>query len=163
MSSAERSIRNYLINKKFQVPFALKVALMALVLGLMNIIFFYYSMHSSFNTLVKPLFDAELIDKELFTLFIFELKKTVAFLIIFSLLLSFLAFLISIVLSHKVAGPMVAFKRTFNDILNGKKNKRIFLRKGDQFCEVAQLFNKVADYLIDQHNEKIEESEKVKG
>lgn len=56
-------------------------------------------------------------------------------------------FIFGIVISHKTAGPLYQYSRVLEALVNGEKNARITTREGDEFKEVAVLFNKVIDKL----------------
>jgi len=53
--------------------------------------------------------------------------------------------IISAVLSHKMAGPIYRFEQTFRQVANGDFSQRVHLRKGDQFIEMQDEFNKMMD------------------
>jgi len=53
--------------------------------------------------------------------------------------------LISAILSHKMAGPVYRFEETCKEIANGDFSKRVHLRKGDNFMELQDEFNKMMD------------------
>ena len=55
--------------------------------------------------------------------------------------------LISAVLSHKMAGPVYRFEQTCKAIAKGDFSQRIHLRKGDQFTELQEEFNKMMDVV----------------
>jgi methyl-accepting chemotaxis protein len=47
----------------------------------------------------------------------------------------------TIFLTHKIAGPLFRFQKTFEDITNGNLATRVSLRKGDQAQEILPYFN----------------------
>ena len=53
--------------------------------------------------------------------------------------------LISAILSHKMAGPIYRFEQTCKEVAAGDFSKRVHLRKGDQFLELQDEFNKMMD------------------
>ncbi len=53
--------------------------------------------------------------------------------------------LISAILSHKMAGPVYRFEQTCKAIAKGDFSQRVHLRKGDQFVELQDEFNKMMD------------------
>lgn len=53
--------------------------------------------------------------------------------------------LISAILSHKMAGPVYRFEQTCKAIAKGDFSQRVRLRKGDQFIELQDEFNKMMD------------------
>lgn len=53
--------------------------------------------------------------------------------------------LISAILSHKMAGPVYRFEETCKAIAQGDFSQRVHLRKGDNFMELQDEFNKMMD------------------
>ena len=62
--------------------------------------------------------------------------------------------LISAVVSHKMAGPVYRFEQTCKAIAKGDFSQRVHLRKGDQFMELQDEFNKMMDVVEARINEK---------
>lgn len=62
--------------------------------------------------------------------------------------IAFAAFLFMIgrVLSHRVAGPVFAFERFVNDFIQGK-NRKLKLRKGDEFAHLETLSQLIIEHL----------------
>lgn len=60
--------------------------------------------------------------------------------------------------SHRIAGPILRFNKTLEEILDGNLNTRIQLRDKDEFKETADHFNNMLDSMrervkrIDQYN-----------
>jgi nitrogen fixation/metabolism regulation signal transduction histidine kinase len=52
-----------------------------------------------------------------------------------------------IVLTHKIAGPIMVIKRRMADIERGDFGAQIKLRKGDEFKDLADSFNKMLNSL----------------
>lgn len=55
-------------------------------------------------------------------------------------------FMIGRVLSHRVAGPVFAFERFINDVIQGK-NRKLKLRKGDEFVQLETLSQLILENL----------------
>lgn len=51
--------------------------------------------------------------------------------------------IISIYITHKLAGPIYRFEKTVKDLINGDLSVRIRLRKKDDLKELANLFNQL--------------------
>lgn len=71
----------------------------------------------------------------------FKLLSVVGLLFIASL------FVIGIVISHKTAGPLYQYHKVLEALLNGEQQARITTRDGDDFKEVAVLFNQVIEKM----------------
>jgi methyl-accepting chemotaxis protein len=64
------------------------------------------------------------------------------------LLISFLVtYIMFIYYSHRIAGPAINFKNTFNKIKSGDKSARVSLRKNDYLKELADEFNNMMDSM----------------
>jgi methyl-accepting chemotaxis protein len=50
-------------------------------------------------------------------------------------------FTLGLVLTQRLAGPLLAFKRTLREFGEGKVSARISLRLGDEFVPLAEVFN----------------------
>jgi methyl-accepting chemotaxis protein len=48
---------------------------------------------------------------------------------------------VTLIVSHKIAGPLFRFKQTFKELSSGNFTNQVRLRKGDQLLEVAGDFN----------------------
>ena len=56
-------------------------------------------------------------------------------------------FVVGIVISHKTAGPLYQYKKVLEALFEGDKKARLTTREGDDFKDVALLFNRVIDKL----------------
>lgn len=52
-----------------------------------------------------------------------------------------------ILTSHRLFGPVYRFERTVKGYLTGDFSERIYLRKHDEFQEMGDLLNELADYI----------------
>ena len=66
-------------------------------------------------------------------------------------IVSLLTILMTLFISHKIAGPLYRLKMTLKDLGNGNL-KRMYLRQGDQLKEVAISYNEAIDKLNDKIN-----------
>lgn len=57
--------------------------------------------------------------------------------------------ILTIYFTHKMVGPIVAFRRHIGQLMNGKFETKTKLRHGDAFTEVADDLNKLSDRLND--------------
>lgn len=58
-------------------------------------------------------------------------------------------FVIGLIMTHRVAGPIYRFEVFFNQLLGGKRPKDIVLRKGDELQEMCQMINRATAPLRD--------------
>jgi signal peptidase II len=63
--------------------------------------------------------------------------------------------IISILLSHQIAGPIFVFQRTINALVKGEPARKIVLRKYDKLQDFADDVNKLIDYFESRKDEKI--------
>lgn len=56
-----------------------------------------------------------------------------------------LVILAATILSHKLAGPIFNFEKTFDTVSKGDFSKRVRLRKGDLLISMEKAFNKMMD------------------
>jgi signal transduction histidine kinase len=68
--------------------------------------------------------------------------------------------ILSIFQTHRFIGPTVAFRRHIRDLANGEYTKRVTIRRGDAFAEVAYELNRLAHILENREKEKEKEHEK---
>ena len=72
-----------------------------------------------------------------------------------------IVFVVSIFLSHKVAGPMYKLKNHLQNIRENGDIKPIFFRDGDNFHEIAEEVNLLIDHLSEQREEDFAYLEEV--
>ena len=58
-----------------------------------------------------------------------------------SILALAITFILSLIFSHYIAGPIYRFEKTLEEMRNGNLSVHIRLRKRDEFKETAELFN----------------------
>jgi len=61
--------------------------------------------------------------------------------------LAFLGFLMALVFSNHVAGPIYRFERTFNEIQKGDISMQVRIRQHDELQDTAASFNKALESL----------------
>lgn len=59
----------------------------------------------------------------------------------------FISVAVSVVMTHRLVGPTVAFRRHIRNLIAGKSGQRVKLRQGDAFTEVADDLNELAEVL----------------
>lgn len=70
-----------------------------------------------------------------------------------------LSFLFGIIYSHKLAGPIYRIEKSVLQLINGSRDFKIKLRKGDEFQKLAETINRLIEYLNE--NSKILKEVKV--
>jgi sensor histidine kinase YesM len=56
-------------------------------------------------------------------------------------------FLVCIFISHKIAGPMYKLSNYLKNIIAGNSPERLYFRNGDNFTDIADLFNQAMERL----------------
>jgi methyl-accepting chemotaxis protein len=125
----------FLINKPFQFRFSLYVCswlfTISFVYPLIVYNLFEYFLHYMTLDPNGPTLEA-----------IMMVRKDIIYLLIFfQLAFTGLTFLISIFMSHRIAGPLFKLKNFFRMNGNGKLSPEIFFRKSDHFQDVAADYN----------------------
>jgi methyl-accepting chemotaxis protein len=129
--------RNFYIDKDFQTIFIIKFC--ALVAGgaLLTIAFLYLmSRYSTTVSIVKA-------RVMVMTTGDFLLPLLVQTVLVVTLVVSLAAAVVTLFVSHKIAGPLYRFKQTFKDLSMGNFSNQVRLRKEDQLQEVATEFNQM--------------------
>ena len=57
---------------------------------------------------------------------------------------------LSILVSHRVAGPIYRFEKIFDKLMEGDLNQKVFLRKNDELQELAEKINSVIKLIRDE-------------
>ncbi len=127
----------FLINKKFQLRFAFYVCSWLVILSLaypliISSLFDYFIRYLAADPMGPGLALLEKARQEIFI-----------FLIVMEVALIGLAFLISLFMSHKVAGPIYKMRKFFLEARNGNLEQSLFLRKNDYFTEMVPAYNEM--------------------
>lgn len=139
--------RQYFINRKFQAGFILKF-LLVLVLG--ALVSVAVTMLTTQATLTSSFQDSKLvIEKTSLAI----LPSVVLTNIITTVFVGVIVIVITLLVSHKIAGPMFRFEKDLAEISQGNLQKHVHIRNGDQFGSVAKNLNEMVGNL----NEKLSE------
>ncbi len=133
--------RHYFIRKDFQGRFVLRFFL-AILLGalIFTIILGVFSSH----TLTVTYEDSYLrVDRTPKALFLQILRAHGAYILILGVAIS----IVSVFLSHRIAGPLYRLEKSVEDISKGNLSFRINLRRKDEVKELANLINGMIDTL----------------
>lgn len=132
--------RNYLINKDFQFRYIGKilygVALMALIV-------FSTVYYTTWSRIMDEFYTIPRIAAQFATLFGSVNQTMLVILVLFLLL----AAVISVFVSHSIAGPVYRFEKTLQSIAQGDLTLRVGLRKTDEFKNLADAMNHMVDEL----------------
>lgn len=67
-----------------------------------------------------------------------------------------LSFLMGMLYSHKLAGPIYRIEKSILQLLNGVQNFRVSLRKKDEFKKLADTMNRMVDYFKENSRDLME-------
>ena len=75
-----------------------------------------------------------------------QVRQIHLWLIINSFIYTALVAVVSVYISHKIAGPVFKLKKQIREIIDsGDTNKKIFLRKGDELNDLAAVINELLE------------------
>jgi methyl-accepting chemotaxis protein len=150
--AVRRKLVNYLLNPSIQLKFGLyAIGLAIIFLAAISTLFYFH--FAKLYTVILELTDLR---DEMSTLIHNYLLEASRWTFVIVLLYIALNILFSILLSHRLVGPTIAFRRHIQALIKGNYTSRIRLRKHDAFAEVAADLNKLAEVLHDaaQHTAK---------
>jgi methyl-accepting chemotaxis protein len=137
--------RQYYINRKFQAGFILKFVLVLILGAILSVV---VSMLTTQTTLTSSFEGSKLvIEKTSLAI----LPSVILTNVITTLVVGAVVIIITLLVSHKIAGPMFRFEKDLEEISQGNLQKQIHIRNGDQFGSVARNLNQMVEKL----NEKL--------
>lgn len=153
--------KTFWVNKKFQIKYAVFFSVTGLFLTLVSAVFSYTYLKVTLQELVGNNF--VLIEK--FT------KPFIFTFVLLSIMFVIILFTVGKLISHRIAGPLYAFERFLNEILEGKgltkSGAALQLRTNDDFKHLEELaeqikikLNKInaeKNIVVSEYSEKEEE------
>lgn len=138
-----RSWRNIWINPDYQSRYVFWISVTGLILVVINAAIFYFYVSQNYSILVdlSPMTDDA--KAQLYR----ELRQIIGLLFAANLVFLGLVSFIGLMFSHRTAGPLYKFKKTFLQIRDGDTALRLHLRPKDDFRDVAHAFNEMMDVL----------------
>lgn len=133
--------RQYYINKGFQTRFILRFFLI-LVLG--GVVTVGLTLVNTQDTLTSTYVDSKLVIQSTSL----AIMPSVIFTVLITTgILCVVAVLVTLLASHKIAGPIYRFEKDIAQVAEGNLRHRIRIRKNDQFQELAVSLNRMIDGL----------------
>ena len=135
-----RQFKNYFIYPAFQW----KVILMFMLVSLISPLILVFFQLQLFQEQLKSGELSQLPDTHPYFTFLKAFQTQFVVMFGFSVLASFvICFFIGLLVSHKVAGPLVKIRNYFDRVGDGQEIEReIQFREGDFFQDVAKAYNK---------------------
>ncbi len=164
---AKRHIRNYLIDKNFQLGWVLRVTLVtAVIVGIMGY-FLYGTLAESTELMVMQAMAQEGMSPAAQEAFIKQAgsDKTRTLLTLGGGLLGLVLLLglMTIVATHKIAGPAYKIRRLLSSIDGDHLQLWAKLRKGDELHEVFQEFDDMVQRLREARHQDVKELESIRA
>ncbi len=133
--------RQYFINRKFQAGFILKFVLVLILGAILSVAI---TMFTTQATLTSSFEGSKLvIEKTSLAI----LPSVILTNVITTLIVGVFVIIITLLVSHKIAGPMFRFEKDIEEISQGNLQKQIHIRNGDQFGSVARNLNEMVEKL----------------
>ena len=149
-----------LINKRFQLKYSFYVVSWLFALSfvyplIIYNIFEHFIRYAALDPMGPPIQMLQATRKEMLWLLVF---MQILFLLV--------TFLISIFVSHRIAGPIYKLKKTFEEVAAGQFTGELYFRKRDHFQDLTASFNQMMSALrsgsstsISKHSEAIQHIE----
>ncbi|NVM21436.1 MAG: methyl-accepting chemotaxis protein [Desulfobacterales bacterium] len=135
--------RRHLIDKDFQIKFALKFCIMLVIGAILSTgILFAFTSGTLTTSYEGAGIRIEKTSKGILPAILYTNAITVAS-------ISLAAIVVLIFISHKIVGPFYRFGKTLEEISNGNLSLRIRLREKDQFLGIAEKINQMNEQLND--------------
>jgi methyl-accepting chemotaxis protein len=133
---------NFLINKRFQLKFAFFVCSWIFALSMVYPIIIYNIFEYFLNLASNPQHVQLTVD-------VVRNVENQVLMILGVLQLLFLAitFMLSIFISHRIAGPLYKLRKAMEEVARGNFDQRITFRKNDHFNDMQDSFNDMIQHL----------------
>ena len=146
---------NYLVDKKFQMKYAMVTLVFMLLIGAMCGYAIYHTLWTQLGEKLALVYSqARLVS----ILNVVKIKLAIQLILLVPVVV-----LVSVFLSHRVVGPISKIKKHMKKLIEKDFREEIHLRKTDELRDVAELINKYMD-SIKQNLMKTKESvDKIKS
>ena len=139
--AGKRSI--YLLNKGVQFKYALLLALIGGLVAFLFSIHIFYFLNENIQVFIPNFRDDAQVAEVIFR----EYRKMIAYLGSLVLLLMSILFFLGVVMTHRIVGPVMVIRKKMEELSDGNFSVRARLRKNDEFSELADSFNEMAEKL----------------
>jgi methyl-accepting chemotaxis protein len=145
----QRKIKNYLINKKLQLPI---VTNSIICLAIASIIIVLVVLHPFiFDMMFSK--DPEIQHEAAESLSIIVKRLIPTVIVLFVLFISQM-----IIVTHKISGPLENFRQTFEQITRGNFTRRVIIRRGDYLADECRQINEMINGLSNMVKRLIEDN-----
>ena len=143
MGKNPRSIRNYALQPYLQVKLGLYTIFLSLMFSL-AVMLILYSNLGGLTDVVMQLTGVPDEVNELMAEYIAPAKLQIVLVSLFYIVINIC---VTVLYTHKLVGPTIAFRRHLQMIADGKLQYRTVLRSGDAFTELAEDLNRLSSQL----------------
>ena len=133
--------RQYYIKKDFQARFIIRFILVLVIGGILSV---GLTLLTTRGTLTTSYVDARLVIQDTPLAILPSVVLTTLITIV---VVGIIVGIVTLLVSHKIAGPMFRFEKDIERIAAGDLKSHIRLRKGDQFQELVKTLNTMIDSL----------------
>jgi methyl-accepting chemotaxis protein len=140
---ATRSVKNYALQPLLQVKLGLYSILLSLAFALAVAGILYFNL-AKFSAIILQLTGVEEEVQDLLNQYI---APAIIQVVVTAIVYVVVNIVVTILFTHKLIGPTIAFRRHIRMIAEGKLQYRTVLRKGDAFSEVAEDLNNLSALL----------------
>jgi len=143
MAKPKRRVRNFLLMPLVQVKLGLYSILLTILFSATVAGILYVNL-KKFAVIVLQLTDVQEEVTELLDSYMSDTRWYLGLAIATFIAISVV---VSILYTHRLIGPTIAFRRHVRALADGRYNVRTFLRKGDAFSELADELNHLSKVL----------------
>jgi hypothetical protein len=148
MAGYRRSLRNYLLNSRYQLRFTAVIVIISAVLtGALGYVVMSKAHEASRVVQVRAMDPTDSVAQQLADQFARNDRQMMVILIVFGFALCVALAAYGIMLTHKVAGPLFKITTHLDQIRDGKLAHIRNLRKGDELVDFFEHFKGAHDAL----------------
>lgn len=140
---ASRSVKNYALQPLLQIKLGLYSVILSSIFALLIVGILYFNL-AKFSDIILELTGVK---EEVQDLLDQYLSPAIYQIVTSAVLYVLINLVMTIIYTHKLIGPTIAFRRHVRMIAEGKYQYRTVLRKGDAFNELAEDLNKLSSLL----------------
>jgi methyl-accepting chemotaxis protein len=134
--------RKYFIDRAFQSRFIITFLLVLVFGACLSVAFTWFGWFGGADTLTSHYDNGGLVIKKTSLAILPSLAWTT---LVTTCILGLIVWIVTLLASHKIAGPMYRFERDLHGIATGNLQKKIGIRDGDQFAGMVLSLNAMVD------------------
>ena len=142
-SASRRSIRNYLLDPMLQLQLGFYTIGLTIVFSTVMVAVIFLT----FERIFELVLDLLPMGSEVSAILDEYISESSGWLVALVGLYMIVNVVITVVFTHKMVGPTVAFRRHIANLIKGDYSSRLALRDGDAFLGVADDLNQLAEKL----------------